>query len=118
MPNEETKTLNSLLLANQANVIATPPEASKHKPVKLAKRDEKLEEGSMSFEQLRVIQTELGLNHQEMADMLGCSLVSYKRFPVGARPIPTYIARFCIALQLIEKNDLTSAFVRKAKKFR
>lgn len=69
----------------------------------------------MTPEQMRELQKELGLTNQGMADLLGCSKVSYARFPVGSRPIPPYIARLCIAIKVLHHNGLLRRYLREAK---
>lgn len=60
---------------------------------------------------IRSIQKDLGFDQKDMADMLGCSLVGYKRFASGSRKAPAYIARFVIALQVLNERHALKQFV-------
>lgn len=61
----------------------------------------------MNGAELAVIRHKLDNRTQEqMAELLGVSLVGLKRYETDARPIPEYIARSAIALKLCHKENL------------
>jgi transcriptional regulator with XRE-family HTH domain len=59
--------------------------------------------------ELAKIRHPLKLTQDQMADLMGCSPVGYKRFEQGGRPILRYISNSAKALSLIEKNGLRCA---------
>ena len=65
----------------------------------------------MTHEQLRTVYTSMGFSQPRMAALLGVSTVTFKRFAVGERPVPTYIARSVLGLQLMQQNGLFDEFL-------
>lgn len=53
---------------------------------------------------------------EQMAALLGCSVVGYKRFETGARPIPAYMAHSVKAFALCEVNGLLPALEKALRK--
>jgi transcriptional regulator with XRE-family HTH domain len=66
----------------------------------------------MENAQLAKIRKQLKLTQEQMADLIGCSPVGYKRFEQGGRPIPRYIANSATALSLIEKKGLLDNLIK------
>lgn len=42
----------------------------------------------------------------QMAQLLGCSLIGYKRFETGARPLPDYIAQAMKSFMFCHRHGL------------
>lgn len=59
---------------------------------------------AMAPTQFRAYQLELGLTHAATASLLGASEVGIKRFAIGARPIPGYIAQSLRAMVLLHRS--------------
>lgn len=70
----------------------------------------------MTGEQLAKHRAGLGLTQEGMVELLGCSLIGYKRFETDARPIPPYIAHGVMALVVLAKHDLVTEFTKALKK--
>lgn len=60
--------------------------------------------------ELVAIRLMLGLLQREMAEYLCCSLISYKRYESGARPIPPYIERSALHLEFMKNKALLGEF--------
>ena len=69
----------------------------------------------MTGDQLTKHRATLSLTQQGMADLLGCSLIGYKRFESDARPIPDYIAHCVVAVAVCDNNDLLPALKKALK---
>ena len=71
----------------------------------------------MTGEQLAAIRLKLGERTQEqMAKLLGVSLVGLKRFETDKRPIPAYIAVSVRAIELCHKQGLLPLLEKLLKK--
>ena len=55
----------------------------------------------MTGQQLEAIRERLGFTQQMMAERLACDYVGYKRYATGSRPVPRYIARCALLLDLL-----------------
>lgn len=49
---------------------------------------------------------DLNQTQAQMAQLLGCSLIGYKRFESGARPLPDYIAQAVKAFMFCHRHGL------------
>lgn len=67
----------------------------------------------MTGEQLARHRATLALTQDGMANLLGCSLIGYKRFETDARPIPAYIAHAVLALAVLAKHGLVPEFTNE-----
>ncbi len=70
----------------------------------LTENQRQSEKLAMAPTQFRAYQIELGLTHAATASLLGASEVGIKRFAIGARPIPEYIAQSLRAMVLLHRN--------------
>lgn len=70
----------------------------------------------MTPKQLESIRLNIGVNQQQMADLLQCDYVSYKRYATGTRTVPRYIARSAQAFGYISDNKLMDAFFKTISK--
>lgn len=70
----------------------------------------------MTGEQLAKHRARLGLTQEGLVELLGCSLIGYKRFETNARPIPPYIAHAVLGLVVMAKNGLMAEFRKSLKK--
>jgi transcriptional regulator with XRE-family HTH domain len=70
----------------------------------------------MNTNKLAAIRKDLEATQERMAELLGCSLVGYKRFELGMRPIPAYIAVSAKMLAFLHKHGLLKKFESFAKK--
>ena len=70
----------------------------------------------MTGEQLAKHRAGMGLTQEGMVELLGCSLIGYKRFETDARPIPAYIAHGVMALVLLAKHGLQEDFKKALKR--
>lgn len=67
--------------------------------------------------ELAAIRRHIGDKTQEqMAELLGVSLIGLKRYETDARPIPDYIARSAKAMELCYKHNLLSVLEGLFKK--
>jgi transcriptional regulator with XRE-family HTH domain len=57
----------------------------------------------MTPQQLEAFRKAIGITQREMAELLQCHHVAYKRYATGARPIPRYIERSAHALVLLRE---------------
>jgi hypothetical protein len=64
----------------------------------------------MDKEDFRFIESALGHPHREMAEALGISEVSVKRYATGAQEIPPHIAKLAVGLLLIQQEQLQKKF--------
>jgi hypothetical protein len=64
----------------------------------------------MTHQELEYIRQELGVSRSAMANLLQCDYVGYKRYSIGARPVPRYIARGCLALLFINGNGMLEEY--------
>jgi hypothetical protein len=64
----------------------------------------------MTSEEFREIEAALAQGHADMAEKLGISEVSVKRYATGSQPIPVHIARLMVALLVLSNG-------RQLKKF-
>lgn len=69
----------------------------------------------MTGEQLATYRARLGLTQESLVELLGCSLIGYKRFETDARPIPPYIAHAILALVVIANHGLAPEFKKLLK---
>ena len=71
----------------------------------------------MTGAELVAIRQRLDARTQEqMAELLGVSLIGLKRYETDARPIPEYIARSATAMELCHKNNLLQTLEKSLKK--
>lgn len=70
----------------------------------------------MTGEQLTKHRAGLGLTQEGMVVLLGCSLISYKRYETDARPISAYIAHSVLAIVILAKHGLGTDFTKALKK--
>jgi transcriptional regulator with XRE-family HTH domain len=70
----------------------------------------------MDTKHLASIRETLGVTQERMAQLLCCSLVGYKRYELGIRDIPGYIAMSAKMLAFLHKHDLLKKFESFAKK--
>ena len=71
----------------------------------------------MTGAELTAIRQKLDKKTQEqMAELLGVSLIGLKRYETDARPIPEYIARSAMTLELCHKNGLLQVLEKLFKK--
>lgn len=67
----------------------------------------------MTGAELAAIRLKLGNRTQEqMADLLGVSLIGLKRYETDGRPIPSYIARSAKTMELCNKHGLLPVLER------
>lgn len=71
----------------------------------------------MEPEQFRALESALAANHAQMADQLGISEISVKRYATGTQPIPGHIAKLSLALMLIVNEGLQKKFDRALAKY-
>lgn len=71
----------------------------------------------MSPEKFRKIEDQVATSHKGMAEELGMSEVSVKRFATGGAPIPAAASRLSVALLLIQKEGLGAKFRRLLAKY-
>jgi len=64
----------------------------------------------MDTNKLLAVRTKLKLTQEAMAALLRVSLVGYKRFESGTRPIPAYVAFGVRAVEFLHKHDLLESF--------
>jgi DNA-binding XRE family transcriptional regulator len=64
----------------------------------------------MDTRKLVEIRKTLGVTQEGMAGLLQCATVSYKRYELGTRDIPAYIARAVNMLEFLHKHDLLKKF--------
>jgi transcriptional regulator with XRE-family HTH domain len=64
----------------------------------------------MSPAALESLRDQLGMTQREMAALLQCDYVGYKRYALGSRPIPPYIERSAAALGFIHASGLVEAY--------
>lgn len=60
----------------------------------------------MTAERLVILRKQLGVTQVQMAKLMGCSLVGYKRFEGGGRPIPDYIGQLAVAMTFCQRQGL------------
>lgn len=65
---------------------------------------------------LAAIRKQIGVTQEGMAELLHCAHVSYKRYELGTRDIPSYIAASAKMLQFLHKHDLLKKFETFFKK--
>lgn len=65
----------------------------------------------MTGEEIRKFYTSLDVSQVRMASMLGVSTVSFKRYVMGERPVPAYIARFVLLLEMVSKQGLINQYL-------
>ena len=70
----------------------------------------------MDTNKLQSIRAALEVTQERMAELLHCALVSYKRYELGTREIPSYIAMSARALEFLHKNGLLKKFENFLKK--
>jgi transcriptional regulator with XRE-family HTH domain len=70
----------------------------------------------MDTKQLALIRENLNVTQERMAELLCCSLVGYKRYELGMRDIPGYIAVSVKMLAFLHKHDLLKKFESFSKK--
>lgn len=58
----------------------------------------------MTGEQLEAIRERLDYTQEMMAECLACDYVGYKRYATGSRPVPRYIARCALLLDLVRES--------------
>lgn len=68
-------------------------------------------------DQLREIETELGLTHAGLAQLLGVSEISVKRMATGAQVITEQTAKQLVGLLLIEREGLTDRYQKTLAKY-
>jgi len=71
----------------------------------------------MTPEDFQAIEQALATTHFDMAQQLGISEVSVKRYATGAQPIPQHIAKLTVALLLIGNEDLQKKFEKLLAKY-
>jgi hypothetical protein len=71
----------------------------------------------MSAEQLNAIQAKLGLDIPGMSELLGCSIVNFKRWKYSYAVIPRYVARYLVAVVVLHEAKKLDAWRRKAKQY-
>jgi plasmid maintenance system antidote protein VapI len=71
----------------------------------------------MTHEEFRALEMSLAGSHAAMAELLGVSEISVKRYATGAQPIPADIARLAVALLLIADEGLQKKFSRLLAKY-
>lgn len=71
----------------------------------------------MTPDQLREIETELGLTHGGLALALGVSEVSVKRMATGAQVITAQTAKQLVGLLLIEREGLKDKYAKVLAKY-
>lgn len=68
----------------------------------------------MTGEELEAIRQELGLATQaEMAELIACDTVGYRRYATGARPVPRYVARSAELLCFIHAKGLLAQLKKR-----
>ena len=55
----------------------------------------------MDEQTFKTLEAELGLQHAPMAEAMGISEVSVKRYATGAQAIPAHIAKLTVALRAL-----------------
>lgn len=70
----------------------------------------------MSPGQLEAIRLQLGKTQEDLAQLLQCDFVSYRRYAAGIRPVPRYIARSMMAMAFLHQNKLLSNFEKSVSK--
>jgi len=61
----------------------------------------------MTGEELEALRVRIGAPSQEaMADLLRCDPVGYRRYAIGARPIPRYIERSARVLEFVHEKGM------------
>jgi transcriptional regulator with XRE-family HTH domain len=64
----------------------------------------------MDTVELIEIRKTIGVSQAGMAKLLGCATSSYKRYELGTRDIPTYIAMSAKMLAFLHSNSLLKKF--------
>lgn len=72
---------------------------------------------SLTPDQLREIENELGLKHAGLALALGISEVSVKRMATGAQTITEQTAKQLVALLIIEREALKNKYKKALAKY-
>lgn len=71
----------------------------------------------MNEQTFKTIEAELGLQHAPMAEALGISEISVKRYATGAQTIPPHISKLTVALLLIHRESLEKKFDKMLAKY-
>lgn len=71
----------------------------------------------MTPDQLRDIETELGLTHAGLAQLLGVSEVSVKRMATGTQVITEQTGKQLVSLLLIEREGLNEKYQKALVKY-
>jgi transcriptional regulator with XRE-family HTH domain len=64
----------------------------------------------MTQDEFRAVESAVSETHADMAERLGISEVSVKRYATGTQPIPEHIARLAVALLLMQREGLQKKF--------
>jgi DNA-binding transcriptional regulator YiaG len=70
----------------------------------------------MDTTELSEIRKTIGVTQEGMAALLQCATISYKRYELSTREIPTYIAISVKMLQFLHKHNLLQKFENFLKK--
>lgn len=67
----------------------------------------------MNGEELEAIRERIGVRTQEdMAELLKCDPVGYRRYATGQRSVPRYIERSALVLEFVHKQGLLPKLIK------
>jgi DNA-binding XRE family transcriptional regulator len=64
----------------------------------------------MDKEELKTIRAEIDINQEDMATLIQCDYVGYRRYESGGRSIPSYISRNVQLIHFLHQKKMLEKF--------